>query len=111
MKTLIFSCFLILLASCHHHKMSAESMEAGPINLPSDDLMTKATVKVNSTGCVLYLEAEENGEKVSMYPVNLDDKLKIDGLVIRFTYHPSKAMQPENCLVDKVVALDSVVQL
>lgn len=62
-------------------------------------------------GCPFYLETYEDGRSLTMYPVNLDDKFKIEGVKIKFDYTPSRAMQPENCSVDKVVSLNNVTPL
>lgn len=61
--------------------------------------------------CPYFLETYENGKSITMYPVNLDDTYKIEGVKIKFDYTPSRAMQPENCSVDKVVSLNNVTQL
>jgi hypothetical protein len=44
-----------------------------------------------------------------MYPVNLDESYKSDGLKIRFTYIPSRAMQPDACTFQlKVISIENV---
>lgn len=74
-----------------------------------EDVAQKLVGKVRvGDKCVLYLETYEEGQLVTMYPVNLEENLKYNGAKISFTYTLSRAKQPENCQVDKVVALDNV---
>ena len=66
-------------------------------------------IRISNNGCSPIIEATENGELVKMYPVNLDESYKSDGLKIRFTYIPSRAMQPDACTFQlKVISIENV---
>lgn len=66
-------------------------------------------IRISGKGCSPIIEATENGELIKMYPVNLDESLKTDGLKIKFNYLPSKAMQPENCVIQlRVISVENV---
>jgi hypothetical protein len=112
MKIVFLALTLILVASCGTQKEAVQSNEnSSNVEQTANDGMIVGIVRMNPKGCPLYLDANENGEEITMYPVNLDEKFKKDGIRIKFTYTPSRAMQPEECNVNKVVALDSVIQL
>jgi hypothetical protein len=112
MKIILLAITSILIASCGTQKAAVQSNDEGSNSEQvANDGMVVGIVRINPKGCPLYLDANENGEAITMYPVNLDEKYKKDGIRIKFTYTPSRAMQPENCDVTKVVALDSVIQL
>lgn len=73
------------------------------------------TVHLSANGCPYYIEIQKskntNLEKESfknVYPVNLDDKYRKDGLKIHFNYNISRAMTPAGCTVDAVVSVDNV---
>jgi hypothetical protein len=60
-------------------------------------LVGKVRVSSEGEGCPLYIEAYRNGEMFLLYPLNLIEKYRIDGLKIKFTYTESKAPLPDNC--------------
>jgi hypothetical protein len=106
---LIFSC-LVIATACSTSKevVVEEKKEVIVEQAEVTDLVGKVRT---SEECELYLETYEGGKLVTMYPVNLDDNLKQNGVKISFTYILSKAKQPENCRVDKVVVLENVKQM
>jgi hypothetical protein len=55
-------------------------------------------------GC-MYIQAQEGATVKKYYPINLSDEYKKDGLNIHFTFHLSRAMLPQVCLVDAVDAV------
>jgi hypothetical protein len=88
-------------------------------------LSCKATCKINNEegnntigivhlaedNCPHYILISKGGVELinkKVYPINLEDKFKKKGLKLSFLFTYSKAMSPENCTVDFVVALDSV---
>lgn len=78
----------------------------------SEEGQPKLTGKVLlNEKCPFFIETFENGQMVRMYPVNLADEFKKQGCKIRFTYLPSRAMQPSECQVDKVVVVENVERL
>ncbi|MFN5147856.1 MAG: hypothetical protein ACK5EK_02515 [Flavobacteriia bacterium] len=112
MKIFIMAFTAILFTSCGIQKeVSGSNSSATDAEQSTDDTMIVGIVRMNPKGCPLYLDANENGEAITMYPVNLDDKFKKDGIRLKFSYTPSRAMQPEDCNVTKVVALENVTQL
>lgn len=111
MKILTFFALLLLTVQCSMHKNHEDHMVEDKNSVSQIEPMMVGTVHVGHKECPLYIETKEEDMIVKMYPVNLDEKLQIDGIKIQFSYHPSKARQPENCAVDKVVALDNVSQV
>ena len=72
------------------------------------------TVHLNNNGCPYYIEINKclvsNLEYLgkTIYPIQLDDKFKKDGLKLKFNFTTSRAMSPTDCLVDYVVSLENV---
>ena len=104
MKKLILFSVLIFSISCSSQK---EIVENGTKNSETVQVI-KGTVHVSNEGCPLYITAKIDGQLMKLYPVNLEKSYKIDGLKIKFSYNLSRAMQPENCQVDKVVSVENV---
>lgn len=72
------------------------------------------TVRLNNNGCPYYIEINKclvsNLEYLgkTIYPIQLDDKFKKEGLNLKFNFTVSRAMSPTDCLVDYVVSLENV---
>lgn len=111
MKILLFLISTLVVMSCCTSKEATLNTANNPVDEVVQDNRIVGKVRINDTACLVYIEAFEDGKMVNMYPVNLEEKLKIDGIKIKFEYVPSRAMQPENCVVDKVVALNNVTEL
>ena len=61
-------------------------------------------------GC-LYIQVQEGTTVKKYYPINLSDEYKKDGLNIHFSFHLSRAMIPQVCLldaVDAVIVIDKI---
>ena len=94
------------LSAC---KTSEATTEYKQVEQTANDGKIHGVIRVSGKGCSPIIEATENGELVKMYPVNLDESLRVDGLKIKFNYLPSRAMQPENCTFQlKVVSVENV---
>jgi hypothetical protein len=112
MRSLFFLTAIILLTACTTQKEIANSENNGEhLSENVEDGFTVGIVRITDKGCYCYLEVNENGSLLKMYPVNLDEKYKKEGVRLKFTYNVSRAMQPENCFVDKVVAVNDVSEL
>ena len=112
MRFVFYITVLLFLSACASHKEIAEPVikEVGETAVV-DDGFSVGIVRITDKGCFYYIEVNEKGVPMKMYPVNLDDKYKKEGIRIQFTYYPSRAMQPENCFVDKVIAVNDVTEL
>jgi hypothetical protein len=106
MKTVILFSVLLFSISCATHK---EIVENGTFESEQVQI-AKGTVCVSQEGCPVFITAKIDGALVKMYPVNLEEQFKIDGLKIKFSFNLSRAMQPENCKVDKVVSIENVTK-
>ena len=49
-----------------------------------------------------------DGKSVTMYPVNLEQQFKKSDVKIQFNFAISRAAQPTNCKVDRVVSVSNV---
>jgi hypothetical protein len=86
-------------------------VEGGAESIESDGKIS-GTVHVSLKGCPILIETIIGGETLRLYPVNLDDAFKTDGIRIYFHYTTSRAMQPVGCaLIDRVVAVENVEQI
>lgn len=108
MKVIFLFTFLLIAASCGTQKETVENLEKEPVVEVVDNSMLIGKVRISEEGCPLYVETYEEGKMVTMYPVNLEESLKVNGTKIKFTYNYSRGVQPENCNVDKVVSLENV---
>lgn len=107
MKIIHVFLFAIVLSSCGSSAEVAEEVAEVII----EGIKVIGTVKVNRNNCPVYIEAMEEGEITRMYPVNLDESFKVDGLKINFDYALSRAKQPLDCAVDKVVTVENVTKV
>ena len=123
MKKHIFTlAFSSLLISCGNGKETTEETvesvteettevtENSEEEIPSNEGNYRiiGIVHVSETDCPVYIEAQEENETVNYYPVNLEEKYKVEGMKIKFDYTWSKAPQPENCDVDKAIQVNDV---
>jgi hypothetical protein len=124
MKALFISSLLFLLVACSTQKEITVNTESVNPTLSSatetvqDTLYANnnimrviGTVRTTENGCLTYIDAKTISGNVTMYPVNLDDRFKKEGIFIRFTYTPSRAMQPKDCDCNQVVSVHDVTRL
>ena len=95
------------------------SCRTNPCKMTTDEFETKGSylgkVHVSKNGaCPIHITIEGVFSKSSiiefqtLYPINLGNKFKKDGMYIQFNYTPSRAMSPEGCDTDAVVSLENV---
>ena len=122
MKALLISSVFFLLLACGTQKevivntdsnSQIESNQAidNTITNTSDTLRIIGTVRTTSKGCLVYIDAQTNSRSIKMYPVNLDDRFKKEGMFIRFTYALSRGMQPKGCECNQIVSVSDVTRL
>ena len=129
MKLLPFLFALCILTSCGNRQNTVESASStGNENQPVEfaDASTTAsenepevsvmpidtrivgTVHVSDSGCPLYIDAINGDKKSKMYPVNLNENLKKEGMRIKFSYALSRAPHPAECDAEQVVTVSDV---
>lgn len=74
-------------------------------------IVGRVMISKEGEGCPLLIEAFRNGEMFILYPLNLIEKYKVDGLKIKFTFTESKALLPDNCKADVVGVLENTSPL
>lgn len=67
-------------------------------------------VILSKEGCQLKLILE-NEENNCYYPVNLDEKFKVDGAYLQFQKYPSRAPLPKACESCRTIQVENVVRL
>ena len=108
MKILTLIFIVCVLASCAATTKTTADVNTTSESIANDDV-TSGIVRTEYKGCPALIETTEDGQLVKLYPVNLDEAFKVNGLKIFFTYTPSKAPQPESCtLINKVVSVENV---
>lgn len=105
MKNIFLIFGIVILASCKTGENAVEDV-IDVTDTPEEtviDTRVLGTVHVSDTGCPVYIEAVTETGKLKMYPVNLEDKFKVEGLRLKFNYNPVKVSQPEGCITDITV--------
>ncbi len=113
MKHIIVLGILIFTFACGSHKESTHETEAIEeeiidANDTSENYRVVGIVHVSETECPLYIEAREKDKTINLYPMNLDEKYKKEGMKLKFEYAISKGAMPANCNADLVVSLTDV---
>jgi hypothetical protein len=100
--------FLLLICSCR----SAKNQHSDQSKVTT---IYTGTVHLNNNGCPYYIEINQClvsnlsyylGKTI--YPIQLDDKFKKEGLKLKFNLTVSRAMSPADCKIDYVVSLENV---
>ena len=73
-----------------------------------DIIEVEGVVRINNNGCPVLIEMIEGDLFSLAYPVNLDNKYKVDGKKISFQYTISRAQSVQGCGADKVIAVSNV---
>jgi hypothetical protein len=118
MKYILIFAILVAIFSCSTAKETPvnpekelEIVEEKIEEIKDEILVGKVHVSNEGEGCPFYIEAFRNGEMFLLYPVNLIEKYKIDGVKIKFSYIESKAPLPDNCPAAVVGVLDNITLL
>ena len=96
MKSIIIF-FTLILFSCGTQKSNDSTSENGQ-NIGTVELGENCTV----------IHTNINGLPVTMYPVYIDAQFKQTDLEIKFDFALSRAAQPTDCIVDRVVSISNV---
>jgi hypothetical protein len=118
MKFVFISLFLLTLGSCCSSRKATEST-VEKTEETKTEVMTEikaeiryvGTVRVSESGCPLWIEVKDSANIFNVYPVNLDDKFKNDGMRLRFNMITSRAPQPTGCSVQHAVVVSEVTLL
>lgn len=65
------------------------------------------TLKYAKDGCDVLIAVSENGSDKFYIPVELDERYKLEGKKISFTFHSSRINQG-NCLMGSPIIIDSI---
>lgn len=112
MKLFVAIACVLMMASCKTSENMVQGNTTSVGESTQSDAKISGKVFVSYKGCPAIIETMVDGNSVKMYPVNLPDEFKMDGLKIKFNFAPSKAMQPEGCtLIDQVVSVENVEKI
>lgn len=108
---LLYLASMFLLFACGNTKEVSEKQTDSADNNTSTNYRIVGTVHL-SDGCPYYIDAvEKDNKKVKMYPINLEEHMKKEGMRIKFDYDRSRAPQPAGCDAEMVVVLKDVTPL
>lgn len=96
----------IIFVSCGSSK-NAESSLLTNEELNKNQNVTTGIVQYRE-GCEWVIEVVANQEKLVFYPVNLPGEYHKKGIRISFAFQPSRAPQPANCIIDRVVSVEQI---
>lgn len=94
---------IISLFACEE----ANNSSAKEVQTELKGTLAVVTTRFQNEGCEVLLEIEEEGEKVLLMPIHLEDSFKVDGKQLEITFHSSRIMQ-SNCQLGRPVVLDLV---
>lgn len=105
-KTLLGSglLFLMLSASCGETKEVLPEEKGGK---EITGVIATVTTDYAAEGCKVLLEIEENGEMVLLWPIELEDKYKVDGKKVEIVFHSSRIAQGE-CQTGRPVVIETI---
>jgi hypothetical protein len=105
MKSLVV---FMLLRSCALHKSTSEEIvESESLEVKIENYRIVGIV-VTSDECPVYIDATEDGNSIRIFPINLDERFKVNGMRLKFDYKEVTEKIPLNCTADKVVELNDV---
>lgn len=128
MRLTVFTAFFFLLASCASTNNSGSSTssastdtEQGSSSVTPESaeetmaeetasyLEMKGTIRLSNKGCEQLVELKtESGQLVLLYPMNLDNAFKKNGLEVTFTYKKIAGSLPEGCQAEQLVQIVSM---
>lgn len=108
-RLIVFAFSVLLLCSCAAGKKSEKNTSSDETSASMEG-MTEGIVRISNgeSDCAVRIESDAAGDSEGFYPVNLDEKFKKDGLKIYFSYSPSRAPLPDNCIGLTAIVIDSV---
>lgn len=100
-----WSLFLIIgLSSCTE---TTNSLSKEEVRTDVEGTRAIVNTRFQNDGCDILLEIEENGQKVLLMPVHLEDSFKVNGAQLAITFHASRIMQSK-CQLGRPIVLESV---
>lgn len=96
--------FVLLSASCGETKaVQTEEKEKEEIT----GVIATVTTDYASEGCAALLEIEEDGEMVLLWPIELEDRFKVDGKKVQIVFHSSRIAQTD-CQKGRPVVIETI---
>jgi len=112
MRTLVVVACLLLVSCGNRKSVSAdagvEETEVSTETTETGAARVVGVVHISEEGCLVTVAMTEGDKTLNCYPVNIEDKYKVEGMVLKFFYEESRAQQPENCDVDLVISISDV---
>ena len=104
MKYILIISILFSLFACGNSKKATNDIP----KMTAENYRVIGVVHISETDCPLFISVEDQGKSFTLYPMNLEDKYKREGMKLKFSYAASKGAQPSNCNADIVVSISEV---
>jgi hypothetical protein len=115
MKSILLLSVLFLAAACGNRKETMQEIDSveeeieEAVEEAQENYRVIGIVHIDEPDCPIYLETKLKDKTVMMYPMNLEEKYKNEGMKLKFDYALSRGQQPENCdIIDMVVSMSDV---
>ena len=104
---IVLCCFGVLLFGASSCEDQAKNDSSHEISTIENGFNAIVTTRFADDGCEVLLEIEENGEKVLLLPIQLDDQYKVNGLEVIISFHSSRVMQ-SNCQIGRPIVIEKI---
>lgn len=99
-----FGAIVLVTSSCEDQSTIDSNKEN---SAQSEGTLALVTTKFLEDGCEVLLEIQENGKKVLLLPIDLEDQYKVDGIQLLITFHASRIMQ-SICQIGRPIVIEKV---
>mgnify|MGYP007025885576 CR=1 FL=1 len=106
LKTRI-GCVMLLIAGLSACTETANSSAPDEARTDMKGISAMVNTQFQDDGCEVLLEIEENGHKILLMPIQIEDEYKIHGAELEIVFHSSKIMQSK-CQLGRPIVLDSI---
>lgn len=100
---------LLVATSCGTAEDSAKVVEQPQESVADESNNSIGKIILSDKGCAVKLILED--DNACYFPVNLDEKFKVDGAYLQFQKYPSRAPLPSGCESCRAIQLENVVRL
>ncbi len=96
--------FMLLSASCGETK-EVQTEEKEKVEITG--VIATVTTDYASEGCAVLLEIKEDEEMVLLWPIELEERYKVDGKKVQIVFHSSRIVQTD-CQKGRPVVIETI---
>lgn len=105
--SLKFGCVLLFMLGLSACSEINDSRSTDEIQTDETGIVAIVNLQFQDDGCEVLLEIEENGNKVLLMPIQIEDEFKIQGEELEIVFHASRIMQSK-CQIGRPIVLESI---